>query len=278
MIRFQKLSRPIQVNNFKRCLSLAFLILGVTLQLSAQESTTPAVTGDGTLRRLKVPILMYHYVGDLPENADVYRVGLTISRDVFQAHVQYLAENRYETITLYELELALMLGIALPERPVILTFDDGYLDHFQNVFPILQSQNMTGTFFIITAFADENRQGYLTWQQIQMMAEAGMSMESHTKTHPELTNRDYDFLVYEILGSLQSLEAYLGQSTRMFAYPIGRYDEQTLRLIESTPILRAVTTENGIWHTSSNRHQVTRLRISNETGVAGLAQLLNTGR
>jgi peptidoglycan/xylan/chitin deacetylase (PgdA/CDA1 family) len=101
-----------------------------------------------------------------------------------------------------------------------------------------------------------------------------MSIESHTKTHSELRGRTYDFLVYEILGSLESVSAHIGHRTKMFCYPVGRYDDQTLAVMASTDVLRAVTTEFGAWHTSDNRLEVPRVRINYDTGVNALAGLL----
>lgn len=245
--------------------------------MMAQDSSQPlTLRGDGTLRRLRVPILMYHYVSVPPAGADQYRVNLSVDPETFRQHLQYLKDNNYTTISLYDLDAALMYGVPLPENPVVLTFDDGYSDHYTTVFPLLKDFGMTGTFFIITDTADHNSANYMTWGQINEMAQAGMSIESHTKTHSELRGRSYDFLVYEILGSLESVRAHIGHHTQMFCYPVGRYDEAALSVLASTDVLRAVTTEFGVWHTSDNRLEVPRVRISNTTGVNALAGLLRT--
>jgi peptidoglycan/xylan/chitin deacetylase (PgdA/CDA1 family) len=221
---------------------------------------------------------MYHYVSELPPDADEIRTNLTLSPFLFQQHVSYLKENGYQTISLYEAYNALMLGAILPSKPIILTFDDGYIDHYTHVFPVLKSANYAGTFFIITNFADENRYGYLSWSQIGEMAKNGMSMESHTKTHSDLRQRSYDFLVYEFLGSIESLQNHLNTRADMFAYPVGRYDDNTLAVIATTPIKLAVTTQMGAYLTSDNPYELPRLRVTNETGIEGLKWLLNYNR
>jgi peptidoglycan/xylan/chitin deacetylase (PgdA/CDA1 family) len=106
------------------------------------------------------------------------------------------------------------------------------------------------------------------------MADAGMDMESHTKTHADLRGRDTDFLIYELLGSVESLQAFTGRTSHMFAYPVGHYDEMVLNVLDTLPIWRAVTTEPGALQTSDNRLEMPRLRIHDYTGVAGLAGLL----
>lgn len=258
---------------------IIFLLLTLTLNLSAQgnQNTWQEIEGDGTLRRLRVPVLMYHYVSPLPAGADAIRRGLTLDPVIFRQHIDYLDTNGYNTVSLYEIDDALENGSELPPNPVVLTFDDGYIDAYTEVFPVLQAHNMTGTFFIITEFADENLPGYMNWGQIAEMAEAGMSMEAHTKSHATLNERDFDFMVFQVMGSLESLVVYSGQIPRMFAYPVGRYDEDTLRFMESTPVERAVTTQIGTIHTTDNRFEMLRMRITDQTGVAGLIYLLEYG-
>ncbi len=261
-------------------ISLLFLSTLLIIHVSAQENSVQwdVIEGDGTLRRLHIPILMYHYVSELPPDADAVRTNLTLHPDIFRQHIEFLAENGYNTVSLYDVDNALENGMPLPENPVVLTFDDGYLDAYTEVFPVLQTHNMIGTFFIITQFADDSLQGYMNWEQINEMASAGMNMEGHTKTHPSLTEREFDFLVFEVIGSLESLNAHTGIFPQMLAYPIGRYDDNTLRFMESTSIERAVTTQVGAFHTTDNRYEMMRLRITNETGVSALNFLLNYGK
>jgi peptidoglycan/xylan/chitin deacetylase (PgdA/CDA1 family) len=242
---------------------------------SAIERTSADDPGDGTLRRIRVPILMYHYVSPLPADADDIRKDLTIEPDVFRAQMQYLRDNSYHTISLYQLDDALMRGTPLPSKPVVLTFDDGYIDHYVTVLPILQEMGFVGTFFIITGRADAGDPSYMNWSQIKMMSDAGMSMEAHTKTHRDLRIRDHDFLVYEILGSFESLAAHIGHESRMFAYPSGRYDDATLEVAREMGIWRAVTTQPGMMQTTDNRLELPRVRVSGGTGPNGLAYLVS---
>jgi peptidoglycan/xylan/chitin deacetylase (PgdA/CDA1 family) len=221
---------------------------------------------------------MYHYVSALPPDADDIRVGLTISPALFRQHIEYLASAGYSTVSLYEMDAALMNGTPLPPNPVILTFDDGYAEHYSYVFPLLSEFGMTGTFFIITQLVDNSAENYLRWEEIQAMSVASMDIEAHTKNHVDLRNREYDYLVYEIVGSIESIQAHTESPAQIFAYPVGRYDESTLAVMESTEVIRAVTTEIGAWHTSTNRLEVARMRITNETSVSGLIYLLNYGQ
>lgn len=230
--------------------------------------------GDGTMRRIHVPILMYHYVSPLPEDADAIRRDLTVLPDVFERQLVYLTGEGYQTISMYQLYDALMTGAPLPPKPIILTFDDGYIDHYVYVFPALRRQGMTGTFFVITGRADANDPAYMSWAQIAEMAEAGMSMEPHTKYHRSLRERDRDFLIYELLGSQESINAHTGGPGRMLAYPAGEYDAAALQVVTETDYWLAVTTQPGMDQVSSSRLELPRVRVSYNTGVSGLAYLL----
>ncbi len=229
---------------------------------------------DGTLRRLRVPILMYHYVSELPADADSLRTGLTVHPQQFREHLDFLRSNGYTTVSLYEIYLALTQGHRLPPNPIALTFDDGYSDHLYTAMPLLREYGFKGTFFIITGFADEQRNGYLNWEQVQQLGASGMEIAAHSKTHPDLRGRNHDFLVYEMLGSLESIKVNLGYTQVAFAYPMGRYDDATLDVLRQTEALLAVTTEHGATHTTDGRYEMRRLRIQNTTSASGLAALL----
>jgi peptidoglycan/xylan/chitin deacetylase (PgdA/CDA1 family) len=217
---------------------------------------------------------MYHYVSLLPDDADDIRRDLTVEPDVFRAHMQYLRDEVYHTISLYQLHDALIFGTPLPPKAVVLTFDDGHIDHYRTVLPILREMGFVGTFFVITGRADSSDPAYVNWIQIKEMADSGMSIESHTKSHLDLRGRDRDFLVYELLGSFESLSAHIGRESRMFCYPGGRYDEAALKVVGEMDIWRAVTTQPGMYHTTDNRLELPRVRVSGGTGPGGMAYLL----
>lgn len=257
--------------------ALVWLNVG-SIALRAQATATPAAEQgagwDGTFRRIRVPILMYHYISSPPEGADAYRRELSTPPDDFRAQMEYLFYQGFTAITLDDLDRALLDGTALPTKPIVLTFDDGYADHHAHALPILREFGFTGTFFIITARADAADPNHLSWPQIADMAAAGMRMESHTKEHPDLRGRSYDFLVYQILGSIESLSAYTGRQPTAFAYPVGYYDDVVLSVLEGTSVRRAVTTQTGMLHTTDNRLEVTRVRVSGGTTLRQFAALV----
>ena len=224
---------------------------------------------------LKVPILMYHYISVPPPDADIYRVDLSVTPDMFRQQMTWLRDNGYTTIDLYDLTLAIVSQQELPAKPVLLTFDDGYIDNYQNAFPILQEFGFKGTFFIVTEFIDKGREGYMTWPMIEEMARAGQRLESHSRTHPDLRGKSHDALLWEILGSQETLAAHIGYTPRYFCYPGGDYDAATIQMLRDLDFWGAVTTENGTWHGFNDRYEWRRVRMQYETTMAGFARLVD---
>jgi len=208
---------------------------------------------------------MYHYISQPPPDADIYRVDLSVTPENFREQMTYLAENGYTPIDLYQLSAATTSQMDLPEKPVLLTFDDGYLDNYENAFPILQEFGFTGTFFIITELADQGAEGYANWEQLEEMAAAGMRIESHTKSHPDLTTLSRDGIIYQVLGSQETIAAHIGYQPRYLCYPGGRYNEETMQILAELDLWGAVTTQGGTWHHFGDRYEWSRQRMRNTT-------------
>ena len=220
-------------------------------------------------KSLRVPILMYHYVGDLPANADIYRRDLTVSPANFEAQLKFLQGRGYTSISLDDLLAALEGKQGLPPKPVVFTFDDGYKDNFQNAFPLLQRYGFTGTLFIITDYV--GRGPYLSWDDIRAMQEAGMSIESHGRAHLDLSKLSAQGVADQAEGSAQAIEANTGKRPRYYAYPSGRYNQDVIRIIRDRGYLAAVTTRYGSDHNQSGLMELKRVRVSGGDGLAAFA-------
>ncbi|MBN1200364.1 MAG: polysaccharide deacetylase family protein [Anaerolineae bacterium] len=234
---------------------------------------------DSTRRRIRVPILMYHYISVPPPDADRYRLDLSVTPEHFAEQLAWLRDHDFTAITLDDLYAALTEGERLPDRPIILTFDDGYADAYEQAFPLLDQYEMVGTFFVVTDWLDEERAGYLTWEQAREMAEAGMSIQDHSRTHADLANNcDHDCLVYQILGSAQTIEVEIGQRPRFFCYPSGRYNDMAQDVLAQVGMLAAVTTEGGTLHVSDRPLELRRVRIRGTTRITEFAWLVSDWR
>ncbi len=233
------------------------------------------LASDGQARTLRVPVLMYHYLSEPPADADIYRRDLSVAPDLFAAHLDRLQAEGYTTITPYALAAALQSGAPLPEKPLLISFDDGYRDNYENAFRLLAERGMVATFFVVTDFIDEQRPEYLTWEMVRAMYAGGMAIESHGRNHATLEGRSEDYLIWQVLGSLETIQFELGVRPRFLSYPAGDYDAETMRVLQAAGYWGAFTTEQGATHDSSHPYELQRLRVRGTTSPDDLMRLLN---
>lgn len=202
-----------------------------------------------------VPVLNYHQINDHAENA------LTVHTEQFDEQMRYLAENGYHSITPGELIDAWENGTPLPEKPIILTFDDGYADNYENVFPILKKYNLRGTIFLVTDFMGQY-ENYLTWEQVDEMNRSGLiDFESHTLSHAKLDQTSPEETWHQLKGSKDVLEQRLGKRADFIAYPCGSFDEELERMTKEAGYRAAFTVRFGLTDPKENPYILDRVPI-----------------
>ncbi len=174
-------------------------------------------TGSPITSPVDVPIMMYHIIGppDRPGNAP-----LAVSEDDFSAQMSYLDCAGYTPITVQRLFEAFDGTAALPARPIILTFDDGWVGQYTYGLPVLEQHGFVGSFAIVTGFV-EGGGPYMSWADIDEMSRAGMEMMSHTVNHIDLGTNSDATDVDELTRSKADLETHLGHAVPYFVYPAG---------------------------------------------------------
>ncbi len=173
-----------------------------------------------------VPILLYHHVSDKADPTR-YVTGL----DTFRTQMQTLKQAGYETITISRLAGVIRSGGSLPVKPIALTFDDGYLDTYENAFPILEEFGYTATAYIITGtLGTKLSYGYMQEKELKALAAAGWEIGSHSVTHTSLLTTRLG-MGNELKESKEDLEKLLGITIHSFSYPFGAADKS----IEALP-------------------------------------------
>ena len=142
---------------------------------------------------VKVLVLNYHMVNSM-------YISLSIEPEDFDWQMKYLVEHGYHTISPDDLYDFLAGQGTLPDRPVLITFDDGYVDNYTNAYPILKKYNLKATIFVVTGFLSK-RKGYLTWDQLREMEQNGIAIESHTVTHAPLPDLPDERIREELVES-----------------------------------------------------------------------------
>ncbi len=243
---------------------------------TATPTPTPLLpTPDGVFRQAHVPILMYHHVDNPPPAAGSLQRDLSVTPTNFEAQLRYLQQQGYETITLNDLALHLTVGKPLPLKPIILTFDDGYADAYTHAFPLLQRHGFVGTFFLVSAPIDAQNPDFLSWDQVEEMHAAGMRFEPHSYDHPDMRNRGFQFVVFQILAPKEAIEARTGERCRFFAYPSGRYDQYVIDVLRSAYYWGGVLTEQGATHSGGDLFTLHRIRIQGGDDLDTFIRKLN---
>lgn len=208
-----------------------------------------------------VPVLMYHYIADVPPSTGPYASGLTVRTGDFDDQMRYLADNGYQTVGLGDLYLARQGLKSLPSKAVILTFDDGGLDNYHVAFPILAKYGLRGTFFVITGRV--GAAGQMDWDDLRAMAAQGMSIESHTVSHPaDLRTVDDSRLAKELDDSRDAIAGNLGLTPESLSYPCGKSDARVLAAAKAAGYLMAVSTNAGSDVGADADFQIRRVRVA----------------
>ena len=165
---------------------------------------------------------------------------------------------------------------ALPAKKVVwLTFDDGNEDFYTIAYPILKKYKAKATNNIITGFVKKGNAGNLTVKQMKEMMAHGMSFQSHTVNHPDLSATDKATQKVELTDSIDFLENKLNTKVNTIAYPSGRYNQTTLDLAKKTYKL-GLTTNEGLASSKDGLLSLNRVRILPTTTAKGLLSEITT--
>lgn len=179
---------------------------------SSTQTSSPTPTATWINQKageVTAPILLYHHIASI-ENPSLYY----ISPETFKSQMEALKSWGYTSITIMQLIKVMLTGGELPVRPIVISFDDGDEDVYENAFPIMQQLGLTGTFFPIVEAIDQK--GTVTHDQLKKMADSGWEIGSHSMTHPDL--RDPKFGIrWEIYDSNAELEKIIGRPVEIFA-------------------------------------------------------------
>lgn len=227
------------------CLILLYLFLALLLTCCL-FFVREAATG--------VPVLSYHQVNDTDNNA------LTVPTAEFERQMSYLHNEGYHAITPDQLNDYLNSGSPLPDRPVLITFDDGYRDNYENAFPILKKYDMTATIFLVSDFMDRF-DNYLTWAQVQEMSEAGIYMGVHTLSHFELTGLSDSDLNQQLEGGKLAIEWKTLKFAEYIAYPCGSYNDKVLAHTRQYGYKGGFTVRYDLVHPGDSPYLLSRVPI-----------------
>ena len=220
-----------------------------------------------------IPVLMYHKIPDAPL-ATKHQIYVT--KDNFAKHLAYFKKRKLTPITFLDY-LQFASGerplAQFPARPIILTFDDGYLDNYTNLLPLMQQYGYRGVLYLLGDFdvrynqwdlatdPTEPRSDIMNLAQKQAFVAAGWEIGAHTMSHPRLTTLPLPEAIAEIEGSKMALETALQTEIRTFAYPYGDLNEAVKTAVREAGFALGVATDTGGLTIEDDRMQVFRVNM-----------------
>lgn len=218
----------------------------------------------------KVPVLMYHVIGDPPPGTPF--TDLWVSSSTLAAQMRWLDRHGYHVVTLQEI-YDYWHGRPLTSKPVVVSFDDGFHSDYTNAMPILARHRWAGTLNL--ALSHLSRANGFTPRMVRRMLASNWELDSHTRTHAYLPGLNAADLRDEVAGSRRILRSTFHVQVNFFCYPSGGYDANVIRAVRVAGYSGATTTEYGL-ASRSEPYTMDRIRINRGDGVAGLALKLRS--
>lgn len=234
----------------------------------------------------RVPILLYHRIAE-PQNA--WEARLCVSPGVFKAQMRHLAARGMHACHLDQFMQWLVDGVPLPKGSFLLTFDDGFLDVYQNAFPLLNDLGWSATTFLISTLIGQSdvwcqsdnpsgaKLALMDETKIREMQSYGFSFQSHTRTHPFLTKLDDDALEHELVGAQRELEDLLGHAVPTIAYPYGRMDERVAAKTKEVGYRAAFSCKPGLNKADVDRFNLRRVEVLGHDSPVHLTRKMRFG-
>jgi peptidoglycan/xylan/chitin deacetylase (PgdA/CDA1 family) len=244
-----------------------------TLAPTATPQPTATITPTATpqLRTIpagevEAPILLFHHIvtDGQPGNYDV-------TADKFEEQMQWLFDHGYQTITATQLANLIRYGGDIPERPVVITFDDGNLDNFKNAYPILKKFGFAATFYVVESYI--NGQDMVTTDQLKELIQNGWEIGCHSHSHKDLTAPGVD-LELEIRRAKLNMEDKLGVEVNSFAFPFGKANKDVWRLTSAYQFTSAMGLGSSYVHNSNTLYYLSRIEIKNDYSMEKFISLL----
>ena len=230
---------------------------------------------------VKIPILLYHdFVTTVPDS-DPDNFNYINTPQSFEENIKVLLDNGYTFISFPELNDANNGKISLPEKPILITFDDGYYSNYEYVFPILKKYNVKASIFVVTDKIGTEIDGkrYLNWEQCKEMQDSGLvKIFSHSKRHVFYDKLPVRMIRDDVTQSYKIIEENLGsKNLKVFAYPYGAYTKETVWALKLNGIDMQVYDLGMNYSNDFNADYIKRINIPCEmTGTEIIEEINST--
>ena len=248
---------------------------------AASASAPPAARRTGARsprsRGGPVPVLMYHAISDAPARATRT---LSVSPQAFAEQLQFLADGGFTPLTTAGLGALWRAGRPVPERAVLITFDDGYEGVHRHALPLLTEHGFAASLFVSSGWlpgphhAGGELDTMLSWDQVRELAAAGVEIGGHSHTHPQLDQLPDRELKFEIGRCRDLLAQETGEEPVSFAYPFGYSSRRVREAVRNGGFQQSLAVNNALAGTWQSPYALTRLTVRRGTGIEEFARLV----
>lgn len=240
----------------------------------------PGGPGGGTGTPPVVPILLYHSV--TAEGGGLIR-RYTMAPGEFRAHMAWVARQGYSTLTVSQYAAALRGEAALPARPLVVTFDDGYADFLDGAAPALAEHAIRATLYVTTAPIGETRRGtlagrpMLTWSELRALGESGIELGAHGHDHVQLDLVSRRAVANQVRASKRLIEDHVQVEVRSFAYPHGHHTPRVRDAVRDAGYASACAVKNALSHPRDDLWALGRIMLEHDDTVERLRATCGDG-
>ncbi|MGH3265677.1 MAG: polysaccharide deacetylase family protein [Trebonia sp.] len=223
---------------------------------------------------LRVPVLMYHEIAD----GSVTDSPLAVSPSAFADHIAYLRDAGFATVAAGELATVVANHAgALPDKPVVLTFDDGYGDFYTQALPLLQGSGYSATLFQTTGWVGERDKAkrMMNWRELAESEQAGIEIGAHTCTHPQLDQLAEGSMREELYVSKSLLEDNLGLRVPGLAYPYGYSNARVRRMARELGYDYGYAVGNAMATSDDGTFTLPRFTVRHATSMDEFRKIVN---
>lgn len=219
-----------------------------------------------------VPVIMYHSVSDNAASSQF--APLRITNQNFDSQMKYLKDNNFTTLTMDEINDFLTNNKPIPQKSIVLTFDDGYEDNYTNVYPVLKKYGFKATIFVV-ADAIDKESNYLTSPQLKELQQNGIDIESGTDENVRISNLPSASQLESLKDSKSKLEALLNKKVNYVSYPFGSYNADTLLDAKNAGYTLGFSRDGKWTYKTDDKFKLSRVYISPQHTEADFENRVN---